>query len=123
MRSPRTAKDDQPGPIGRRHNSTGGDLDQSVSICTPRTTPSRLGPRKPGHSALVLTLTSARSVERAAASLPAGAGTRFSTVSAAAGAGAGGVGASLARRAGRLSGISAAGAGFGAAGVLRAETR
>ena len=48
--SPSTANDDQPGPIGRRHSSTGGDVDQSVSIRTPRTTPSRSGPRKPGHS-------------------------------------------------------------------------
>ena len=45
-----TAKDDQPGPIGRRHSSTGGDAAQSVLIRTPRTTPSRSGPRKPGHS-------------------------------------------------------------------------
>ena len=49
MRSPRTAKDDQPGPTGRRHSSTGGDVVQSVSIRTPRTTPSRSGPRKPGQ--------------------------------------------------------------------------
>src|SRR5688500_8301742 len=54
MKLPRTANDDQPGPIGRRHNSTGGDLDQSVSIRTPGTTPSRLGPRKPGHSTRVI---------------------------------------------------------------------
>src|SRR5688500_1987811 len=51
MRSPRTANDDQPGPIGRRHNATGGVCDQSVSISNPRTMPSRFGPRKPGHSA------------------------------------------------------------------------
>src|SRR5688500_19546666 len=53
MCPPRTAKDDHPGPIGRRHNSTGGDLAQSVSIVTPRTMLSRAGPRKPGHSAPV----------------------------------------------------------------------
>lgn len=37
--------------MGRRHICTGGDPDQSVLIRTPRTMPSRLGPRKPGHSA------------------------------------------------------------------------
>ena len=47
-RRPRTS--DHPGPTARRHSSTGGDFDQSVSICAPWTTPSRLGPRKPGHS-------------------------------------------------------------------------
>ena len=52
---PRTAKDDQPGPTGRRHSKTGGDRDQSVSIRTPRRMPSRLGPRKPGQSAPVFT--------------------------------------------------------------------
>src|ERR1700675_2594176 len=51
MRSPRTAKDDQPGPTGRRHIATGGDVVQSVLICTPRTMPSRWGPRNPGHTA------------------------------------------------------------------------
>src|SRR5258708_30823362 len=51
MRLPLTAKDDQPGPIGRRQIWTGGDCDQSVAIRMPRITPSRLGPRKPGHSA------------------------------------------------------------------------
>src|SRR5690349_2755089 len=45
-----TAKDDHPGPTGRRHISTGGDFDQSVSRLTPAITPSRRGPRKPGHS-------------------------------------------------------------------------
>src|SRR6185436_1940811 len=59
MRSPWTANDDQPGPIGRRHNSAGGDLDQSVSIWTPRITPSRLGPRKPGQIAGVPTVAAA----------------------------------------------------------------
>src|SRR5215472_13455212 len=51
MRSPWTAKDDQPGPIGRRHMATGGDACQSALIRTPATTPSRWGPRKPGQSA------------------------------------------------------------------------
>src|ERR1043166_1734897 len=51
MRSPRTAKDDQPGPTGRRHIATGGDVFQSVLICAPETIPSRWGPRNPGHSA------------------------------------------------------------------------
>src|SRR5687768_2727783 len=53
MRSPRTAKDDHAGPIGLRHSCTGGDADQLVGIRTPRTTPSRARPRKPGHSARV----------------------------------------------------------------------
>src|SRR5438552_15133593 len=47
---PRTAKDDQPGPTGRRHISTGGEADQSVLMRTPGTMSSRFGPRKPGHS-------------------------------------------------------------------------
>src|SRR6266851_3779206 len=51
MRSPRTAKDDHPGPTGRRHIATGGDVVQSVLICTPATMPSRWGPRNPGHTA------------------------------------------------------------------------
>src|SRR5947207_13057480 len=50
MRPPWTAKDDQPGPIGRRHSSTGGDAAQSVAIRTPGITPSRRGPRNPGQS-------------------------------------------------------------------------
>ena len=50
---PRGFCPDQPGPIGRRHSATGGDLDQSVSIRTPRTTLSRSGPRKPDQSAPV----------------------------------------------------------------------
>ena len=54
MRPSRTAKDDQPGPTGRRHSSTGGDADQLVSIRTPGMTPSRWGPRKPGQSALIV---------------------------------------------------------------------
>src|SRR5215469_6277948 len=51
MRLPRTAKDDQPGPTGRRHSATGGEAVQSVLIRTPGMTSSRWGPRKPGHSA------------------------------------------------------------------------
>src|SRR5258707_1251089 len=51
MRLPLTANEDQPGPIGRRQTWTGGDCDQSVAICVPWITPSRSGPRKPGHSA------------------------------------------------------------------------
>src|SRR5688572_16484634 len=54
MRSPRTAKDDQPGPTGGRHSSTGGDFVQSVAIRTPGTAPSRAGPRNPGHSGLAV---------------------------------------------------------------------
>src|SRR4029453_6748462 len=67
-RSPSTANDDQPGPIGRRHNSIGGDFDQSVSIRTPRTMPSRLGPRKPGQSGSLL------GAARTAVEVPAAAG-------------------------------------------------
>src|SRR5215467_1295205 len=55
MRSPWTAKDDQPGPIGRRHIATGGDACQSALIRTPAATPSRWGPRKPGQSGLAST--------------------------------------------------------------------
>jgi len=51
MKSPSTANDDQPGPIRRRHNSVGGEADQSLTIFTPGTAPSRAGPRNPGHSA------------------------------------------------------------------------
>ncbi len=36
-----------------RHNSTGGEFVQSVSIFTPRTLLSRFGPRKPGQFASV----------------------------------------------------------------------
>src|SRR6266536_212751 len=107
MRSPRTAKDDQPGPIGRRHNSTGGDLDQSVSICTPRTTPSRLGPRKPGQIAGV--------------SAAGGTG-GVSGVFAAFGADVGGSGSARAGAGGGCSGVAgatAAGAGGGTAGPPR----
>src|SRR5262245_16764007 len=51
MRSPWTANDDQPGPIGWRHISTGFVCAQSVSIRTPWMMLLRSGPRKPGHSA------------------------------------------------------------------------
>src|SRR5258708_39806637 len=49
MRPLWTAKEDQPGPIGRRHSSTGGDAVQSVTIRTPGILPSRRGPRNPGQ--------------------------------------------------------------------------
>ena len=39
IRSPRTAKDDQPGPTGLCHIFAGGDADQSVLICTSATRP------------------------------------------------------------------------------------
>ena len=55
MRSPSTANEDHPGPIGRRHNLDRRRADQSVAIRTPRTTLSRAGPRKPGHSERVAT--------------------------------------------------------------------
>src|SRR5436853_384654 len=51
MRPRSTANDDQPGPIARCQTFTGGAVVQSVLTCTLRTTPSRAGPRKPGHSA------------------------------------------------------------------------
>src|SRR5262245_41450945 len=51
MRSLRTENDDQPGPMGRRQSSTGGDADQFVLMRTPRMMPSRCGPRNPGHAA------------------------------------------------------------------------
>jgi hypothetical protein len=59
MRLPWTAKDDQPGPIGLRQSCTGGDAAQSVLIRTPGMTPSRCGPRKPGHSLGVSTFAGA----------------------------------------------------------------
>src|ERR1035437_6529278 len=59
MRLPWTAKDDQPGPIGRRQSWTGGDTVQSVLIRTPGMTLSRCGPRKPGHSLGISTLAGA----------------------------------------------------------------
>src|SRR5207245_7360882 len=45
--------DDQPGPICRRHSSTGGEVDQSVLIFMPGMMLSRPGPRKPGQLAPV----------------------------------------------------------------------
>src|SRR6187549_2141867 len=51
MRSPCTANDDQPGPTFRRHSSFGGAAIQSALMRRLRITPSRSGPRKPGHSA------------------------------------------------------------------------
>src|SRR5687767_4251559 len=54
MSPPCTAKEDQPGPTGLRQISTGGEWDQSVAIVTPWTTLSRLGPRKPGHSGVIV---------------------------------------------------------------------
>src|SRR5262245_44516946 len=91
MRSPSTAKDDQPGPIGRRHSSTGGDAAQSVAIHTPRTTPSRSGPRKPGQFAVAGAVAGAAAgAARGATGAPwagaAEAATRSLTVSAAGGA-------------------------------------
>src|SRR3954464_14082897 len=53
MRSPATAKDDQPGPTGRRHNWTGGEDAQLVLILIPVTTLFRPGPRKPGQAAAI----------------------------------------------------------------------
>src|SRR5262245_13411823 len=50
MRPPATANDDQPGPIARRHSSTGGELAQSVLTRASFATPFRPGPRNPGHA-------------------------------------------------------------------------
>src|SRR5688500_8951590 len=95
--------------MGRPHNLTGGTLDQSVSTRTPRTTPLRSRPRKPGQS-------------------PERPGAFFATVS----AGGGAVGAADGTAAGLLVVLSAVlppgpaatgsvagsdGAGAGAAGV------
>src|SRR5437870_5388644 len=74
--------------------SDAGLRDQSVSIRTPRTMPSRLGPRKPGQLASVFA--PAELAERAISSSLAGADTCFSEISAAAGADAGAAGPSLA---------------------------
>src|SRR5712671_5812965 len=89
MRSRWTAKDDQPGPIGRRHSSTGGDAVQSLTIRTPGIIPSRRGPRKPGHSGLDTAATgvslSAAGTAVAGAAL-AGAGVTAGVAGAASGA-------------------------------------
>src|SRR5690242_17383643 len=55
MRFPATENDDHPGPTSRRHICTGGAAVQSELIFAPLTTPSRRGPRNPGHSADVKT--------------------------------------------------------------------
>src|ERR1022692_4847291 len=85
MRPPRTAKDDQPGPTGRRHSAAGGDAVQSVLIRTPGMTSSRWGPRKPGQMGPVSA--SAGAGGSATGSLPDLATSRFSGVFAAAGTG------------------------------------
>src|SRR5580692_3206669 len=104
MRSPRTEKDDHPGPTGRRHIATGGDAVQSVLICTPVTLPSRWGPRNPGHTApaSVLSGASAAGVNGSFTGLTAGLASD-GTMSAFSGAGAG-------------AGVSAAGLTGGGAG-------
>src|ERR1700687_1921443 len=108
MRLPRTAKDDQPGPIGRRQSSTGGEAAQSVSIRTPRTTPSRPGPRKPGQ--FIAVFAPAEAAGSAAGWSRAGVKARGLGVSAAAGAEGSAAGWSLAWAIGRSLGVSAAGA-------------
>src|SRR3989442_15838985 len=100
MRPPRTANDDQPGPIGRRNSSTGGDADQSVTIRTPGIIPSRRGPRNPGQSG--------PATVAAAVSLGA-AGTAFAVVGAdLTGAGAAGVAAGVA---GAVAGVAGSATG------------
>src|SRR6185436_17139659 len=103
MKLPSIANDDQPGPIFRRHNSTGGDFVQSVSICRPWATLSRFGPRKPGQIAGAFATTGAGvfSIVFAAAGVDAGAGnagdaTGFAGAAAAGGAAAGGSGVAAA---------------------------
>src|ERR1019366_3941530 len=106
MRPPRTAKDDQPGPTGRRHSATGGDAVQSVLIRTPGMTSSRWGPRKPGQIGPVSA--SAGAGGSAAGSLPDLAPSRFSGVFAAAGTGGSAAGSLPDWATGRFSGVSAA---------------
>src|ERR1039457_7725440 len=106
MRPPRTAKDDQPGPTGRRHRATGGDAVQSVLIRTPGMTSSRWGPRKPGQMGPVSA--SAGAGGSATGSLPDLATSRFSGVFAAAGTGGSAAGSLPDWATGRFSGGSAA---------------
>src|SRR3972149_6712684 len=113
MRSPRTAKDDQPGPTGRRHSSTGGVRDHSVSIRTPRMTLSRSGPRKPGQAAFVFGPVGSAGGGAGSGPPP---GTRFSAVSATTAAGVGAAGSALASAGTFSGGVAAAGAGGGGPG-------
>src|SRR3990172_445202 len=115
MRSPATAKDDQPGPIGRRHSSTGGDSAQSVAIRTPGMMPSRAGPRKPGQSAPVVAPEGAGG--RSAGSLLASASRPFSGGFTAGGADGAAAGVSPGRAAGGSTRVFAAGGDASAAGL------
>src|SRR5262245_31768348 len=112
MRSPLTAKDDQPGPIGRRHSSFGGEADQSVLMCTAAAIPSRWGPRNPGQSRAAFATMAAG----VAAGAGRGATAGFSPPLGVAPAGAG-VGDSGARPGGAAVGGSGAGVAGGAGGV------
>src|SRR5688572_23173729 len=109
MRSPLTAKDDQPGPTGRRHICTGGLPDQSVSIFTPRTMPSRFGPRKPGHAARVSTgcVVGVLGVSEATEAVGEAAGIAVAGASEAVGAGAAGAAVSFDWANSRSSGLAA----------------
>src|SRR4029450_12946114 len=91
--------------MGRRHISTGGEVDQLVLICTPRTTPSRFIPLNPGHSGLAIVSgsTSATAVAAAASG--------FSTFSVATAGAAGGFSAPLVLAGTGSAGAAAAGAG------------
>src|SRR5262249_40098236 len=102
MKLPRTAKDDQPGPTGRRHISTGFDWDQSVWMRTPRMTPSRFGPRKPDQLAPAVATSESALL--------------FSGETAVAAAGVGDAGCSLVGVGPGISAGAAAGAGEGTAG-------
>src|SRR5688500_9358902 len=72
MRSPWTANDDQPGPIGLRQIATGGLAAQLVSIRVPRSTLPRVEPRKPAHDGR--TPTAAGAADAAATAGEAAAG-------------------------------------------------
>src|SRR6185503_5899767 len=113
MKLPSIANDDHPGPIFRRHNSTGGDFRQSVSICRPRTTLSRFGPRKPGQ--IAGRAAAAAGFSLAGAGVGADAGFAGAAVVSGAGAGAAGNGVAAGGATGGGAGDAVAGgAGAGA---------
>ena len=112
MRPLRTAKDDQPGPTGRRQSATGGDAVQSVLIRTPVTMSSRWGPRKPGQSGPVSVSAGAGPGTTGLVADPATK--RFSGEA----AGAGGADSLAGRATGDSTGVSAGRTGGGTTGVL-----
>ena len=117
MRSPLTANEDHPGPIGARHISTGGFCAQSVPMRVPPIAPSRWGPRKPGHSAGLCSIGSGGAARGASAKVRGGAAAGFGSgvatfVSSTRGAGLGAGGDSSRTCASRRS--SAVGPSYGA---------